>query len=206
MEPFILNIPWFSFGLAVLLKGVVVLTGLKKQPGLGIIIAVIFLVIAIGLDKLNLSEIGFSAPKSGLTTILWSLGLGIVIAFISTHIIEPAAENKVGQSHDLSIFEKMGGNWKQFLLMLATAWILASLLEEIIFRGLLLSALGPLNGKSGAISIAIIGLIIGGIFIWNVYSFWMPILTLGVIDTIDFILIIFKQDFGLKKLLWEEIR
>jgi membrane protease YdiL (CAAX protease family) len=176
------------------------MAGIKKQPAIGIMIAVLFLGVAVGLDKLKLSDIGFFAPKSWLATILWSFGLGIVIAFVSTLIIEPAAERITGQPHDLKIFEKMRGNWKQFLLMLALAWILASFLEESIYRGFLMSALGTLIGKSGvfasigllfsavvfglshwyqgrsgAISTVIIGSLIGDIFIWCGYNLWIPI-------------------------------
>ncbi|MFA5873647.1 MAG: type II CAAX endopeptidase family protein [Anaerolineales bacterium] len=224
-----LTTPWFSLGLVVLITAIVVLAGIKKQPGIGIILAVIILGVAVGFDKLKLSDIGFSAPKSWLATILWSLGLGVVIAFVSTLVIEPAAEKMAGQPHDLSILEKMRGNWKQLLLMLAVAWILASFLEESIFRGFLMSALGSLIGKSGvfasigllisavvfglahwyqgksaAISTAIIGLLLGDIFIWSGYNLWMPILTHGVIDTLGLILIYFNQDTGLKKLLLKE--
>jgi membrane protease YdiL (CAAX protease family) len=230
MEPFMQNSPWFSFGLVVLITVIVVLAGIKKQPGIGIIIAVIILGVAIVLGKLKLGDIGFSAPKSWLTTILWSLGLGILVAFVSTLIIEPAAELIAGQPHDLSIFKKMRGNWRQFLLMLGMAWILASFLEESIFRGFLMSAIGSLignsgifasigllisavvfglahwyQGKSGAISSTIIGLLIGDIFIWSGYNLWMPILTHGVIDAIGLILIFLNKDAVLKKVLWKEI-
>jgi len=85
---------WFSLGLFVLITVIVVLAGIKKQPGIGIILAVIILGVAIGFDRLKLSGIGFSAPNSWLATILWSLVLGILIAFVSTLIIEPAAEKK----------------------------------------------------------------------------------------------------------------
>ena len=85
---------WFSLGLFVLITVIVVLAGIKKQPGIGIILAVIILGVAIGFDRLKLSGIGFSALKSWLATILWSLGLGILIAFVSTLIIEPVAEKK----------------------------------------------------------------------------------------------------------------
>jgi hypothetical protein len=105
-----LNTPWVSLGLVAFIAAIVVMAGIKRLPGIGIILAVIFLGIAIGFDKLKLSDIGFSMPKSWLATILWSLGLGIVIAFVSILVIEPAAEKMAGQPHDLSILEKMRGN------------------------------------------------------------------------------------------------
>ena len=86
------NTPWFSLGLVALITAIVVLSGIKKQPGIGIILAVLILGVAIGFDKLKLSDIEFSASKSWLAIILWSLGLGMVIAFVSTLVIEPAAE------------------------------------------------------------------------------------------------------------------
>lgn len=123
----------------------------------------------------------------------------------------------------------MRGNWKQLLITLAVAWILASFLEESIFRGFLISAPGSLlgksgifafiillisavvfglahwyQGKSGALSTAIIGLLLGDIFIWSGNNLWMPVLTHGFIDTIGLILIYFNKDAGLKKILWKE--
>ena len=65
------------------------------------------------------------------------------------------------QPHDLSILENMRSYWKQLLLMLALAWFLASFLEESIFRGVLMSALGSLIGKSGVF--ASIGLLISAV-------------------------------------------
>lgn len=87
-----LTTTWFSLGLVVLITTVVVLAGIKKQPGIGIFFAVIILGVAIGFEKLKLSDIGFSVPKSRLITILWSLGLGIVIAIASYLVIEPPTE------------------------------------------------------------------------------------------------------------------
>jgi membrane protease YdiL (CAAX protease family) len=140
---------------------VVILAGIKKQPGIGIILSVIILGVTIVIDKLKPSDIGFSAPKNWLATILWSLGLGIVIGFVSTLVIEPASEKMAGQPHDSSIVEKIRGNWKQLLLMLAVAWILASFLEEGIFRGFLMSTLGSLIVKNGIF--ASIGLLISAV-------------------------------------------
>jgi membrane protease YdiL (CAAX protease family) len=112
---------------------------------------------------------------------------------------------------------------------MALAWILASFLEECIFRDSPMSALGSLisnsgafasigllisavvfglarwyQGKSGATSTANIGLLLGDIFIWSGNNLWMPILMHGVKDTIGLILIYFNQDPSLKNLLWKE--
>jgi ABC-type Fe3+-siderophore transport system permease subunit len=91
-----INSPWFSLGLVVFIAAIVVLAGIKKLPGIGIILAVIVLGIAIGFDKLKQSDIGFSPPKSWLATILWSRVLGIVIAFVSILFFEPATEKRAG--------------------------------------------------------------------------------------------------------------
>jgi hypothetical protein len=213
----------------VIVSAVVIITGIKKQPGIGIIVSVLVIGVAIGFNKLTVSDIGFAAPKNWLATVLWGIGLGVAITALSILIIETATEKIVGQPVDIKPFDRIRGNWKQLLLMLVVSWILAAFLEEVIFRGLLISELTRLigqtgvwasiallisavvfgmahwyQGKSGALGTAIIGLLLGDIFIWNGHNLWMLIIAHGVIDTIGLILIYLNKDLNLKKLLWKE--
>jgi membrane protease YdiL (CAAX protease family) len=220
---------WISLGFVLLVSVVVIVSGIKKQPGIGILIALVIIGVSLWIRTQSLDSIGFSPPKNWLFTVLWSIGLGTTIALLSTLVVEPATEKLTGQPHDLSAFEKMRGNWKRLLFMLLVAWILAAFLEESIFRGFLMTELGKLigttgawaslclllssivfglahwyQGKSGALSTGIIALLIGNIFIWSGYNLWMPILTHAVIDTIGLLLIYFNADIRLNKLVWKE--
>jgi membrane protease YdiL (CAAX protease family) len=220
---------WISIGLLVLVSAFVVVTGIRRQPGIGVIVAALLIGISLYFRKRGLETIGFYPPTSWLATVLWSLGLGIVLGFAGTLVIEPASERLTEEPLDLSQFKKLRGNWRQLLLMLAVAWILAAFLEESIFRGFLITELGWLigfkgvgasialllsaivfgfahwyQGKGGALSAAVMGFLIGDIFIWSGYNLWMPILTHAVIDAVGLLLIYFNADTRLKKLLWKD--
>ena len=66
---------WIILGLLVLVSAVVILTGIKKQSGIGILVAAALIGIAIAFGHLQWNGLGFFAPESWLATILWSLGL-----------------------------------------------------------------------------------------------------------------------------------
>jgi membrane protease YdiL (CAAX protease family) len=218
-----------TIGLIVLISTVVILTGIKKQPGIGIIIALLVLGAGIGFNRLNFKDIGFFSPKNWMTTIIWGLGLGIILSALSTFIIEPAAEKLGNQPVDLDQFKRIRGKWKWFLFLVIVGGIVAPVLEETIFRGFLLSELakligksGPLitislvissvvfglahwyQGKSGVISTTILGMLLGDIFIWSGYNLWMPILTHSIINIAGLTLIFTNQDINLRKFLWKE--
>jgi hypothetical protein len=184
---FLINISWIPIGLVASISAIVVLAHIKKLPGIGIILVVIILGVVIGFDIRKLSDIGFSAPMGWQVTILWRLGLGIVIAFVSTLIVEPATGKMTGLPHDLSILEIMRGKSGK----LASFGILIS---EIVY-----GFTHWYQGKRASVSTAINGLLPGDIFIWNGHNLWMPIPTHGVLDTIALIPIFFNQDTGLKE-------
>jgi membrane protease YdiL (CAAX protease family) len=220
---------WISLGVVIIVSTIVFITGYRKIPAVGIIAAALIIGIFIWYRKQGLDAIGFFMPKNWLATILWSIGLGIGLSFVSTLVVEPIIERSTGQPINLDIFEKIRGNWKQLLVMLVTAWILAAFLEEMIFRGYLMSEIGNIigrtgvfasiallisaivfgfahwyQGRSGALTAAIMGLILGDIFIWSGYNLWMPIITHMVIDTIGLLLVYSNNDIRLKNLLWKE--
>jgi hypothetical protein len=152
-----------------------------------------------------------------------------LLALASTLLVEPMTDRLTESTHDLGVFEKMRGDWKLLVIWLATSWMLAAFLEESIFRGFLMTELGGIigksgigasinlllssivfgfahwyQGKSGALSTAIIGMFIGTIFVWSRYNLWLPILTHGFINTVGLALIYFNADTRLKKLVWKD--
>jgi uncharacterized protein len=220
---------WISLGMVIIVSTIVFITGYRKIPAIGIVAAALIIGVFILYRKQGLDAIGFFTPINWLATILWSLGLGIGLSFVSALVIEPIIERSTGQPINLDVFEKIRENWKQLLIMLVTAWVLASFLEEMIFRGYLMSEIGNIigrtgvfasigllisatvfgfahwyQGRSGALTAAIMGLILGDIFIWSGYNLWMPIFTHMVIDTVGLLLVYSNNDIRLKNLLWKE--
>jgi membrane protease YdiL (CAAX protease family) len=167
--------------------------------------------------------LGFFAPENWGQTILWSILLGAGIQFLSTLFLEPFADKVTKSATDHSAFESLRGNLVNLLIVLVTVWIVVAFAEEIIFRGyfmgtlvaflgtstpalalnlLLSSVLFGLahwyQGKSGALSTGIIGVLLGILFIASGFNLWLPILTHGFIDTIGLFLIYVNADKFIK--------
>jgi uncharacterized protein len=161
--------------------------------------------------------------------VLWSLILGILLALASTLLIEPLADRLTGSAHDHSLFDGIRGNFKALVKLLVLVWLLVVFLEEVIFRGFLMTELALLlgtrpvgtvvnllfssilfgvahwyQGRSGTLSTGMIGLFLGVIFIASGYNLWLPILTYGFIDTVGLWLVYSDHDRRLK--MWVEAR
>ena len=208
----------------ILVSTVIVITSFRRVPGIGVIVALVFISLLIRLRGDGLTGLGFFPPENWGTTILWSFLLGVGIQFASTLLIEPFSDRLTNSTTDHSLFEGLRGNLKTFLLLLVSVWVLVAFLEEIIFRGYMMGDIVKLfgtskpalavnvvltsvlfglahwyQGKSGALSTGIIGAVLGILFIASGFNLWLPILTHGFIDTIGLFLIYINADKFLKE-------
>jgi uncharacterized protein len=213
-----------SFGILVLVAIVIVVTSFRRLPGIGVIAALLIIGITVWLRGDGVIGLGFLPTANWKATVLWSILLGIAIQFASTVILEPLADKVTKSTTDHSAFEKLRGNFKNFLLVLVTVWILVAFVEEIIFRGYMMGDIAELfgrskpalagnlivtsilfglahwyQGRSGALSTGIIGVILGILFIASGFNLWLPILTHGFIDTVGLFLIFINGDKFLKE-------
>jgi hypothetical protein len=210
-------------------SALLIITGLKKQPGIGVIGAVVIIILAIWLRGRNLASIGLTPPENWLSTILLALVLGILIQLISVAIVEPLSEKVTQATHDFSVLQNVKGNWKALLQWLLMVWIFAALLEECVYRGFLMTEISWLvgtgtlpaifnviftslvfgfshgyQGKSGILSTTLVGSLLAILFIWSGYNLWLPIFTHGFIDTVGIILIAFDGDKKIRNFLWKD--
>ena len=207
-----------------LVLGVILLSGIKRVPGVGIILALIF----IGVSILLKGDVAL-----GLTIYDWDQTLivgflsGLVLAFLSMSLIEPAAEKVTGVPHDISIVESTRKNVKNLLWWLFLVWVVVVFTEEIIFRGFLMSefvyivgstrlgfvfsvlasaALFGLahwyQGPAGALSTGVVGIALGALFVWG-GTVWLPIMAHGFIDTVSLVVIFFNKDTFFKQLFFK---
>jgi membrane protease YdiL (CAAX protease family) len=215
---------WLSLGSILVVSVVLALTSLKRSPGAGVIVAILVIALLTWQRGEGLESLGFRQPDSWAGTILLSLGLGMLLALASTLVIEPLTDKLTGEPIDHSLFDGIRGNIGAFMKLLLVVWVLVAFLEEIIFRGFLMSELArwlgkglggtALNllfsstlfgiahwyqGKSGALSTGLIGLVIGVIFIAGGYNLWLPVLTHGFIDTFGLGLVYINGDRFLKE-------
>lgn len=202
---------------------VIVITSFRRVPGIGVVVALVFIGLLIWLREDGLIGLGFFPPESWGMTILWSFLLGIGIQFASTLLLEPFSDRVTNSTTDHSLFEGLRGNLRNFLFLLVTVWVLVAFLEEIIFRGYMIGDIAKLigiskpalavnliltsvlfglahwyQGKSGTLSTGIIGAVLGILFIASGFNLWLPVLTHGFIDTVGLFLIYINADKFLK--------
>ncbi len=224
-----LNSPYVTFVLIVLTSIILIVSGIRNKPSLGILLAVGLIFITVRLGQTSLAQIGFVQPDNWLSTILLGLLIGSVLSLLSIMLIEPLIENITKQPHDVSIVEGVRGNWKSLLSWLPLIWGPVAFGEEALYRGFLMSQLIKLlgvdflalvlnvfltsivfglshsyQGRSGAWSTGIIGACLGVIYILTGFNLWLPILVHGVIDTVALILMSLGADKRLKDLIWKK--
>ena len=203
-------------------------SGIKRVPGIGIISSIVIMAIAYWNNDIYSFQILFQYPSNWLDTLLIGLLLASIISILSFTLIEPFVEKITNQPHNLNAIEHIRNNWKSTLIFILIGWGMGGFIEEIIFRGFLMTALKTLlgtsnlslslniiitsiifgiahwyQGKSGAVSTGIISIFLGIIFIYNQFNLWLPILVHGFIDTISILVISMGYDKKLVKLFFK---
>jgi len=198
----------------LVVSALLIITGLKKQPGFGILGAVIIIVLFLISRGDSLRVIGLGWPESWVKTIFWGFFFG---------------EKITGTKHDHSVIESVKGSWKAYLQWLLVVWIFVAILEEGVFRGFLMTEMIHILGdgtpglfisvfftsivfglshgyqsRSGIISTGIVGVILGVIFILSDFNLWLAIFTHGFIDTIGIGLIAIGGDKYLQNRFWKK--
>jgi uncharacterized protein len=219
---------FIAISLVFIVSALLIGTGLKKQPGLGILGALFIMGLALWLRGDSLIGLGFGFPPNWVQTILLGLVLGALIQLISVALLEPFAEKVTGVPHDHSILSNVRGNWKVFLQWMLIVWVLVALLEESIYRGFLMTEIAKIigtapwalginiivsalvfglshgyQGRSGILSTGMIGILLGGIFAWSGFNLWLVIFTHGFIDTIGIGLIAMDADKAIQNKIWK---
>lgn len=213
-----------STGIMIFVSAVILISSVRRAPGIGVIAALVIIGITIWARGDGLVGLGFHPLESWPATIGWSLLLGTALAFASTLLVEPFSDKIMRSKTDHSAFDNLRGNIRNFLLVLVTVWLLVAFVEEIIFRGYMMGDIAELigtskaalavnvivssilfglahwyQGKSGVLSTGIIGAVLGTLFIANGFNLWLPILTHGFIDTAGLFMIYISADKYLKE-------
>jgi membrane protease YdiL (CAAX protease family) len=191
-----------------------IITGVLRRPGTGIIVALLIISYSVFYRNLTWAQMGFRPQQNWAATITFALILGSAIALLATGLIDPAAEHMTGEPHDISIVDGIRADAGVLIRWLIMVWLFVALLEELVFRGYLMSELFTLlpagiwgqaanliitsiifglahayQGPSGTLSATLIGLLIGIIFLGSGLNLWLVILIHGFIDTIQLFLL-----------------
>ncbi|MBN2259327.1 MAG: CPBP family intramembrane metalloprotease [Clostridiales bacterium] len=191
-------------------------------PPYGILIAfgLVILVLFIGKEKKQkLKSIGFTRPKNWGKTILICVLLAIAIEMSFEILFNPIIERLIVSKIDSTGLDNIRGNLSNYLIWLLLGWIIGGFIEEILFRGFLITRISSLfssensgnlfaivltstifgfnhlyQGWSGVISTGLIGVLFGIIFIKNNKILWYSILTHGFVNVIGFTVIFLDID------------
>jgi len=212
-----------------LLIALICLVVIVALPPLGVMISfvIVILYLLVGKDrKQKLKSIGFTRPKSWLKTIFICLLLAIVIETSFQVFFNPIIEKLTTSKIDLSAYDNIRGNFPNYLIMLMVGWVVGGFIEEILFRGFLITRLLRLftntntgnwfaivltstvfgfshlyQGWSGVISTGLIAALFGIIFIKNNKILWYSILTHGFVNVVGLTLIYLNLDKYLSSLI-----
>jgi membrane protease YdiL (CAAX protease family) len=167
-----------------------------------------------------LNKLGLARPNSWLFTIVFAIAwLGLMVAW--SPIADRLASRLIRKVPTLETFKVLQQSKGKLIAGIITAWLLGGIIEEVVFRGLILkSADGWLSAwlvKPMAVTLAIIiaalgatlfhfyqgprGMLIvfqlsimfGVFFVVSSYNLWTVILCHGLYDTIAFIRFANKQ-------------
>lgn len=183
-------------------------------PFSSIAYAFVFVLVSLFIRKIGLTGIGLTLPKSNRRIVFLGIGGGILLQFLSLHVLEPLLAKLTGHLPDLSQFSALKGNIQFLLMWLAISWTVAAFGEEIVYRGYLMNRVTDLIGKtrsawavslflsailfglihyyqglSGMLATGISGLVFGILYLTTGRNLWAPILAHGTYDTVGFLLI-----------------
>jgi uncharacterized protein len=174
------------------------------------------------LRGLGWRDVGLKRPARWPHTLLLGTGVGIAYQFVSLYAIEPLLARLTGALPDVSQFAPLVGNAWFFLLSIVVAWTLAAFLEEMVFRGYLMTRVADVGGRtraawlvallltstifglahlyqgaSGMLITGMSGLLFGALYLASGRNLWTAIIAHGVNDTVGFALIYLGKYPGL---------
>jgi uncharacterized protein len=198
-----------SLALVAAVSAVLVVAGLRRQPGLGILAAVVAVVATLWLRGEGPSAIGFGPPSSWGVAVGGGFALAVALQLLAVAVVEPWAERLTGSRHDHGVLAGVAGSWTAFLLWLVVVWGVVVIVEEGIFRGFLMTELaralgsGPValtasvlftsfvfglshayQGPAGVVSTGIVGAVLGAAFVASGFNVWLVVFAHGFVNTI----------------------
>lgn len=205
--------------LILAVSALLIVTGLRKQPGIGAVASVLLIAGALWFRGEPPSAIGFGLPEDWSETALLGFSYAALLQLLAVTLVGPLSEKLTGTEPDHSVFDGVRGNWRVLLLWLGLVWTLVAFLEEGIFRGFLMTEIAKVAGtgqfalcfnvlftslvfglthgyqnRCGMVSAGTVGLFLGALFIFEGFNLWLVIFVHGFVDTIGIVLLAVGAD------------
>src|SRR5262245_40390198 len=149
--------------------------------------------------------------------------VGVAYQFVSTYALEPAiARLTSGELPDVSQFRALIGNRAQLAFWIGLSWSLAAFVEELAYRGWILTRFAELGrytraswiggvlassalfgivhayqGLSGMLTTWLSGLVFGAVYLATGRNLWAAMVAHGSLDTTGFVMMYFGVYPGL---------
>lgn len=133
--------------------------------------------LSLWLRRLSWGDLGLCRPRSWPVTVFAGLGAGGLTVFFAK-VVLPIVLRVVRKEYEPSGLYPLEGNFPAFLMLLVGTWLLAALMEEMVYRGYILNRLVDLFGRGRwgwGVSFVLSALI----FSWahGVYDLWFLLMT-----------------------------
>jgi uncharacterized protein len=160
--------------------------------------------------------------RTWAATLLLGVVYGVGLELFDLFGKQPLLTRLLGKPPDLSGFPAVRGNLKYALLIIVLIWVLAAFGEELVYRGYLMNRIADLGrgtrtawimslllisalfgfshyhqGLTGIVEEGSDGLILGLMYLAYRRNLAIPIVTHGVCDTIDIVLLFLGKYPGL---------
>jgi uncharacterized protein len=159
-------------------------------------------------------DVGFAWPSNWKAALLVGVLCGLFIEAFELFISQPLLARWMGKMPDLSNFTAVHGNLKVTLIYMLLIWMLAAFGEELVYRGYLMNRLAGLfrgtrvawvasllvisavvfgcshtgQGATGMLENIWDGLLLGAVYLASGRNLTAVIITHGVTDTVDLLL------------------
>lgn len=171
---------------------------------------------------LSWRDVGLARPANWRPTIVIGVLCGTGMELLELFVTQPLLVKYFHKMPDFSALGEIQGKWKILLLFLVGTWTLAAFGEEMVYRGYLMNRVAGLfqnpkvawlisliavsfafglahidQGITGQLENMINGFLLGVIFLATGCNMWAAIITHGVTDTLDFLLLYFGKYPGM---------
>lgn len=167
--------------------------------------------ISLRLRGLRWRDVGLARPRSWAVAIGIGVLGGLAMEALELFVTQPLLIRITGRKPDFSEFFVLHGNAKLLLLGLALSWTLAAFGEEMVWRGYLMNRVAGIFGRSrqaswiisliltnaafglahryqgitGILDEALMGMILGLIYLASRRNLIAPIIAHGIADSVD---------------------